>query len=112
VVAEIDQGGLGLPDRDYYLLDDPKSVETRGQYLDHVVKTFRLLGEPADAAAASAKGVLEIETSFARASLDKVKRRDAVNLYHRMSQHELAALAPSFAWGRYFEAIGAGPAPS
>ena len=112
VVAEIDQGGLGLPDRDYYLLDDPKSVETRGQYLDHVVKTFRLLGEPADAAAASAKGVLEIETSLARASLDKVKRRDPVNLYHRMSQHELAALAPSFAWGRYFEAIGAGPAQS
>ncbi len=108
-IAAIDQGGLGLPDRDYYLKEDPKSAETRDTYVAHVRKTFELLGDPPEAAAASAAKVMAIETTLAKSSLDKVTRRDPKNLYHKMSRQQFAALTPSFAWDRYFEAAGAPP---
>src|SRR5262249_49157787 len=73
VVAQADQGGLGLPARDYYLKDDAKSVETRQQYVAHMQKTFELLGENASQAAADAKAVMDMETALAKASMDIVK---------------------------------------
>ena len=98
VVAQLDQGGLGLPDRDYYLKDDAKSIETRQQYLAHVQNTFKLMGENATQAAADAKVVMEIETALAKGSMDIVKRRDPANLDHKLSIAELRALTPAFSW--------------
>jgi putative endopeptidase len=107
VVAVVDQGGLGLPDRDYYLKADPKSVELRQQYVAHVQKTFELLGEPAAQAAADAKVVMDFETSLAKASLDIVARRDPANLNHKMSLQALQALTPAFSWDRYLATVNA-----
>ncbi|MCI0658638.1 MAG: M13 family metallopeptidase [Acidobacteria bacterium] len=107
VVASSDQGGLGLPDRDYYLQNDEKSKELRRQYQEHLTKTFQLLGDPLDKANAAAKNVMEIETALAKGSLERVKRREPKNLDHTMSRKEFMALAPSFAWDQYFLGIGA-----
>jgi putative endopeptidase len=107
VVAGADQGGLGLPDRDYYLKDDKASKEILGQYEDHLVKTFKLLGDNPQRAASAAKNVLEIETGLAKASLDRVLRRDPKNLDHTMTRQAFTALSPSFDWSRYFKEVGA-----
>ncbi|MGH9630314.1 MAG: M13 family peptidase, partial [Bryobacteraceae bacterium] len=107
VIAHVDQGGLGLPDRDYYFKEDPKSAELRKKYVHHVENMFTLLGEPQSEAAAKAKTVMEFETSLAKASLDRVARRNPRNLYHPMPVKELVAMNPSFNWPRYLSAIGA-----
>src|SRR5262249_20105640 len=107
VIAEADQGGMGLPDRDYYLKDDPKSVDLRKQYVAHVQMMFELLGDPPEKAAAEAKVVLAIETSLAKGALDRVSRRDPNKVYHKMSDKQLAALSPNFGWDRYLASIGA-----
>jgi len=107
VVATADQGGLGLPDRDYYLKDDAKSVELRQQYVAHVEKMFTLLGENAAQAKADAKVVLEMESALARGAMELVKRRDPANLNHKLSAKELRALTPQFSWDAYLNGIGA-----
>ena len=107
VIAEADQGGMSLPDKDYYLKDDAKSVDLRKKYLDHVQKMFQLLGDPADKGAAEAKTVMDIETSLAHGALDRAKRREPSNVYHKMSAKELAALSPGFGWDVYLEGVGA-----
>ena len=109
VIAQADQGGLGLPDRDYYLKTDPKSVELRNQYAAHVAKMFALLGATEAQAQEKAKIVMEIETALAKASLDLVSRRDPAKVYHKMDKHELESLAPDFNWVRYFTGIRARP---
>lgn len=106
MIADIDQGGLGLPDRDYYFKDDERSVELRKKYLEHVAKMFQLLGQSQEMAAASARTVMKMETALAKASLDRVARREPSNIYHKMSSKELQTLAPSFGWNRYFEGTG------
>ena len=105
-IAEVDQGGIGLPDRDYYFKDDPKSQEIRKQYLAHVQKMLELLGDKPEAAAAEAQTVMRIETALAKASLTRVERRDPNKIYHKMTREELQALSPSFAWDHYFVEIG------
>ncbi len=107
MIANLDQGGLSLPDRDYYLRTDAKSVETRDKYVAHVQKMFELLGDSPEAAAAEAKTVLRIETALAKASLDRVARRDPKNSDHKMSTSELAKLAPEVDFNRYFVEIQA-----
>jgi putative endopeptidase len=109
VVAVADQGGLGLPDRDYYFNSDQKSVDLRQQYLTHIQKTFELLGEPSAQAATDAKVVMDFETSLAKASLDIVKRRDPTNLNHKLSLRELQALTPGFSWDQYLKKLNAPP---
>ncbi len=109
VISAAEQGGLGLPDRDYYLKEDEKSVEIRKQYLAHVQKMFELLGDSAEKASAEAKAVMDIETSLAKGSLDRTSQREPEKIYHKMSTHELAALSPSFGWQVYFAEIGAPP---
>ncbi len=109
VIAEADQGGLGLPERDYYFKDDAKSVELRKQYVAHVQGMFELLGDAPDEAAAGAKTVMDIETALAKASLDVVARRDPNALYHKMTPKELLALNPSFDWDRYAKAAQTPP---
>jgi putative endopeptidase len=107
VVASVARGRQGLPDRDYYLKDDPKSVEQRRLYTEHVSRMFGLLGETPERAQADAATVLAIETSQAKAMLDIVSRRDPSKTYHKMSRQELAALTPHFNWNAYLAALGA-----
>jgi endothelin-converting enzyme/putative endopeptidase len=95
-VAYLDQGGLGLPDRDFYFKDDAKSVELRQAYLAHVAKTFELLGDSSGAAKKEAATVMRVETALAAGSQTRVERRDPHNLDHTMEVSALAALAPSF----------------
>jgi putative endopeptidase len=106
IIATVDQGGIGLPDRDYYLKDDAKSVETRDQYHKHLLAMFGLLGDDPDRAAQAADRVVALETALAKGSMDRVKRRTPENVYHKMKGKDLEALAPSFDWKSYFQAIG------
>jgi putative endopeptidase len=101
-IANIDQGGLTLPDRDYYLKDDAKSVETRQKYLEHVQKMFELAGDKPDVAAAEAKTVLAVETGLAKPAMDRTARRDPKNRDHMMQVTEVTTLAPNFELTQYF----------
>ncbi len=107
VIAQADQGGIGLPDRDYYLKDDAQMKQVREKYLAHVQRMFELAGEPAAQARAGAQTVMRIETDLAKGSLDRVSRRDPEKQYHRMSKQELEALEPAFRWTEYFTDSGA-----
>jgi putative endopeptidase len=107
IIAQVDQGGLGMPDRDYYFKDDPKSVELRKKYVEHVTRMFVLLGDDESKAAAEAKVVMDIETGLAKGALDQTSRRDPQKTYHKMTDQELAVLSPSFNWTVYFEGVGA-----
>jgi predicted metalloendopeptidase len=106
VTGEVDQGGLGLPDRDYYTRDDPKSKDQRAEYQKHVTKMFELMGDPDSNAATEAQTVMDMETQLAKVSQTRVERRDPQNVYHRMPQSGLKTLAPSFPWEDYFTAVG------
>jgi putative endopeptidase len=101
-IAFIDQGGITLPDRDYYIKDDPKSVETRQKYVEHVEKMFELAGDKPELAAPEAKTVLAIETGLAQASMDRTARRDPKSRDHKMSVAAVAAAAPNFDLTEYF----------
>jgi endothelin-converting enzyme/putative endopeptidase len=109
VIAEADQGGLGLPDRDYYLKTDEKSMELRKAYVAHLQKMFELLGDKPLTAAAEAQTVVRIETALAQGSLTRVERRDPQKLYHKMTTQQLSALNPWFRWKIYFAKIGLPP---
>src|SRR5580692_2294649 len=106
VIAEADQGGLGLPDRDYYLKTDAKSVELRKAYVAHLQKIFELLGDKSSTSAIEAQTVMRIETALAKGSLTRVERRDPRKLYHKMTIEQLVALSPSFQWKTYFTKVG------
>jgi endothelin-converting enzyme/putative endopeptidase len=106
VIANTDQGGLGLPDRDYYTKDDPKSVDLRKGYLAHVQKMLELLGDKPETAAAEAQTVMRIETALAKGSMTRVERRDPKALDHKMTSGELEKIAPSFQWQVYFTKVG------
>jgi putative endopeptidase len=108
-IADADQGGLGLPDRDYYLKSDETSRDIRRKYAAHIERMLTLAGDPPADVEARAKAVVEIETGLAQASMDRVKRRDTAALQHRMTRAELQALTPAFDWKKY---IGAAEAPS
>lgn len=107
IIGELDQGGLSLPDRDYYFKNDPKSVELREKYVAHIQKMFQLLGDDPAKAAAQAKVVLDIETGLAQGAYDPTTRRDPQKIYHKMSNQDLAVLSPAFNWNVYFEGVGA-----
>jgi putative endopeptidase len=107
IIAQVDQGGLGMPDRDYYFKDDAKSVELREKYVAHVQKMFQLLGDAPGKATAEAKVVMDIETGLAKNALDQTSRRDPQKVYHKMSDQELAGLNSMFDWSGYFEGIKA-----
>ena len=104
------QGGLSLPDRDYYLKDS--FAETREKYRDHVTKMFTLLGEKPDEAAAHAATVLDLETAFAKASRTRVELRDPDKNYNKFATAELIATNPIIPWTVYFTESGLSPAPS
>ncbi|OFW40215.1 MAG: peptidase M13 [Acidobacteria bacterium RIFCSPLOWO2_12_FULL_67_14b] len=105
-VAGIDQSGLGLPDRDYYLKDDAAAAALRAQYGEHVSRVFQLLGDTPAVAAAGAQTVLRIETALATGQMSRVDRRNPDNTYHRLPRARLAALMPSWPWDAYFRQMG------
>lgn len=100
------QGGLGLPDRDYYLRDDEKSKTLRAQYVAHLARTFALAGDRNDAAHHRAAAVMQLETALAKASKTRVELRDPVANYHKMTVADLQKLSPHFDWAAYFQAVG------
>ena len=106
IIANTDQGGLGLPDRDYYTKTDAKSVELRKGYVAHVQRMFELLGDKPDAAAAEAQTVMRIETALAKGSMTRVERRDPKALDHKMTTADLEKLSPQFHWQVYFAKVG------
>ncbi|MEP6994039.1 MAG: M13 family metallopeptidase [Acidobacteriota bacterium] len=110
VIAYAGQGGLGLPDRDYYLKADDESKTMREQYLAHVQKMFALMGEDEKRASADAKTVMDFETRLAQASMTRVERRDPDATYNRKTAGELSKLTPNFSWSAYFRAVGTAPA--
>lgn len=106
VIAYATQGGLGLPDRDYYTRKDEESVKLREQYVDHVARMFQLLGDDEMTAKAHAQTVMEIETRLAQASLTNLELRDP-NVYYNLMTVEDASLAmPNFDWRAYFDDLG------
>lgn len=102
VIADVDQGGLGMPDRDYYTNDDAKSKETRDRYVLHVQKMFELIGDSPDAAKTNAETVMRMETALAKASLTRVERRDPHKLVHKMTVADLTHIAPNIDWAVYY----------
>ncbi len=106
VIAAIDAGGLGLPDRDYYLKQDVRSRQIRQRYAAHVARMLELTGEAPAAATDDAAVVLRIETALAHASLSMVEQRDPYKIYHRATLASLEKMAPAFDWAEYFEASG------
>ena len=105
-IAFVSQGGLGLPDRDYYLRTDSAGVETRRRYVEHIVNSLLLLKETALDARREADQILSIETALARGSMTAVQRRDPQATYHKISVDSLARLSPHFDWARYLLARG------
>ncbi len=108
VIAFAYAGGLGMPDRDYYLKTDPKSEELRKKYGEHVQSVFELLGVSPEEAALDAKTVMSMETGLAKASLTLVEKRNPYNLDHKMTREQLQTLTPDFDWTAYLNSIGAG----
>jgi len=105
MIAVTDAGGLGLPERDYYLRNDAKSKALRADYRLHIARMFELLGDAPAVARAAADAVLKLETQMARASLSVEARRDPYKTHHKMSAAQLAALAPNFDWKAYFQSL-------
>jgi putative endopeptidase len=105
-IAATGQGGLTLPDRDYYLNPDARFVKIREQYLTHIQKMFTLLGDTPDKAKAEADSVMQIETALAKGSMDRVEMRDPAKRYHVMTIAELQALTPNYDWKVYLDGIG------
>jgi len=106
MIGGADQGGLGLPDRDYYLKDDARMKDLRTLYQDHAAKMLALAGVPEASARKQAQTVMSIETALAKASMDKVERRDPNKIYHRVERIGLMKLAPHFEWNAYFTELG------
>jgi putative endopeptidase len=102
IIAVLDQGGLGLPDRDYYTKDDAKSKEIREHYVQHIQKIFELLGDNPAIAKTNAQTVMRIETSLAKSSQTRVERRDPYKLKNKMDLAGLKKLAPNFDWDAYY----------
>jgi len=107
MIADANQGGLGLPDRDYYLREDERSKGLRAGYLEHVTKIFILGRDAPEKAAAEAKTVMDIETAMAKASRTRVELRDPEKNYNLMNLSQIKALTPDWSWENYFRAVGA-----
>ncbi|MFL6350314.1 MAG: M13 family metallopeptidase [Bryobacteraceae bacterium] len=107
MIADIDQGGLGLPERDYYLRSDTKSAEIRQKYVAHIAKMFQLIGVPEAIASKKAAKIMSIETDLAKASLDVTSRRNPQLLVHEMTAEKLTDLSPNFNFQQFFTEVNA-----
>ena len=106
-IAEVGQGGLGLPDRDYYTRTDAKSVALRAAYTAHIARMLQLLGDAPSTANTEAQTILALETQLAAASMTRVERRDPNATYNKMTLAQMDALSPGFSYAPYFAAVGA-----
>ncbi len=106
VIGIASQGGIGLPDRDYYLKPGPKFEQIRAEYVAHLTRTFELLGDGKVRSAAEAATVMRIETGLAKASMSLVEQRNPRAIYHVMDLTQLDQATPNFSWQAYFQAIG------
>ena len=104
-IAQAVQGGLGMPDRDYYTKTDEASKKLRDQYVDHVAKMLTFLGEPTGTASDQAKKILALETKLAEASRTRVQLRDPQKNYNKMAVSQLQKLTPDWKWSDYFKQI-------
>jgi putative endopeptidase len=107
--AAVDEGGLGLPDRDLYVRLGAGADKSRTEYVQHITNILKLIGEPDAKAAADAQEVMKLETALARVSMDRVSRRDPQYVYHLMPVSQITALAPAIDWDRFFKATNAPP---
>ncbi|MGA8150063.1 MAG: M13 family metallopeptidase [Terriglobales bacterium] len=106
-IAAVDQGGLGLPERDYYFRTGDAAEKTRKDYVQHITNVFKLMGEPEGKAASDAQAIMQLETALAKVSMDITSRRDPNKIYHLETVPELSSLAPNLEWKGFLEAIGA-----
>ncbi|KTD24282.1 MULTISPECIES: M13 family metallopeptidase [Legionella] len=105
MIGAAEQGGLGLPDRDYYLKEDKKFQQIRAAYVQHMTKMFELLGDSPEQAAQEAVTVMRIETVLAKASMSQIEQRDPNAVYHMMDLQQLDKVTPNFSWPQYFSAL-------
>lgn len=105
-IASVDQGGLGLPERDYYLRTGDAADKTRKEYVEHVANILHLAGEPADKATADAQKIMAFETALAKISMDVTSRRDPHSIYHMMPVAKLTELAPGMDWNEFLADTG------
>ena len=106
VIAQVGPGGLGLPDRDFYVKQDAKSIDTRAHYTAYLETILTMAGEPAAQAKSDAAGVLAMETALAKASLTRVERRDPYKVTHKMDFGALQAMTPAVQWTEVFRVQG------
>lgn len=102
-IAVVDQGGLGLPEKDYYLRTGAAAEKTRQQYVQHITNMMKLMGEPEPKAASDAQKIMAFETALAKVSMDITSQRDPKNVYHPMPISQLSALTPIIDWNELFE---------
>ena len=105
-IAEAYQGGLGLPDRDYYLKTDSASQKIRTQYVEHAARMLELSGFESSRAESAAKAIMNLETALAKASMTKEDQRDPEKVYHLTATSELQKSMPGFRWAAYFSSLG------
>lgn len=105
-IAVVDQGGIGLPERDYYFRSGPEAEKTRKQYVEHVAAMLQLLGEPADKASSDADKIMALETALAKVSMDITSRRQPENVYHLLPTAKLVELTPAIDWTKLFADTG------
>jgi len=105
-IANLYQGGLGLPDVDYYLNDNESSKKLRESYVNHLTKMFQLIGENEEQAKKSADAVMAFETKLAGVSFTRVEQRDPVKNYNKMTLVQLKETAPGYDWDSFFKSLG------
>jgi endothelin-converting enzyme/putative endopeptidase len=108
-IAVLDQGGLGLPERDYYFRTGDAAAKLRDDYVQHIANTLKLIGESESQASSNAGKIMQLETALAGISMDMTSRRDPRNVYHLVPVAELVQRAPNFAWDRFFIETGTPP---
>ncbi|MFZ1594181.1 MAG: M13 family metallopeptidase [Chitinophagales bacterium] len=102
VIMNMWQGGLGLPEREYYLAQDAQSKQIRTDYINHIKNVFVLMGVDEAKATANANTILTVETAMAKASMDQVTMRDPNAIYHKMSVEDFAKMTPNINWNLYY----------
>jgi putative endopeptidase len=106
IIAHFGQGGLGLPERDYYLKRDSASVSLRADYVQHVANMLVLIGDDKAKASDEAASIMALETQFAKAAMNRVERRDPDKTYNKMNLTQFDAITPDISWEKFFTAIG------
>ncbi len=108
-IAVLDQGGMGLPERDYYFRTGEAAEKTRKEYVQHITNTLKLMGEPEGQAASNAQAIIQLETSLAKVSMDITSQRNPKNVYHLIPVTDLAGLTPDLTWTQFFQDTGTPP---